>query len=53
MSIKVKKWVFANGELFITLMNPDCEKSFTMHEEKRQKDILRDFQGRVEDELSH
>jgi len=53
MSIKVKQWKFDNGELFLSLMNPDCEKSFALHEAKRQADILRDFQGRVEDELSY
>jgi len=53
MSIRVKKWEpDLNGEVFYSLSNPDCGKSFTMHHNKRMEEIATDFRGRVEDEIA-
>lgn len=53
MSIRVKRFVDLNEVPFFTLMNPDCEKGFTMYEACKIDNIENDFQGRVEDEISH
>lgn len=52
MSIRMCKYVDANERTFITLMNSDREKSFTLYEATRIVDIRRDFEGRVIDEQS-
>lgn len=53
MSIRVKRCVDAIGEIFFTLMQPDNEKSFTIHHASRLDGIRRDFEGRVEDESTY
>lgn len=50
MSIRVAKFQNALGQEFFSLMETSNEKSYTLHTSDCLIGVMRDFEGRVDDE---